>query len=129
MQSASPIILEPEIASWDEVVSGSLPGIIVGGSPEELSDLNIPISATGGSVDVDGVEFVSEDGYDEIAVLQAIVGPNGQDLLHLQLALADGKQASAEELSGLLNDRGWGCLLYTSPSPRDQRGSRMPSSA
>ena len=27
-------------------------------------------------------------------------------------------------LSGL-----YGCLLYTSPSPRDQRGSRMPSSA
>jgi len=24
---------------------------------------------------------------------------------------------------------GVGCLLYTSPSPRDQRGSRMPSSA
>ena len=24
---------------------------------------------------------------------------------------------------------GTGCLLYTSPSPRDQRGSRMPSSA
>ena len=29
------------------------------------------------------------------------------------------------------SDRGLcgGCLLYTSPSPRDQRGSRMPSSA
>ena len=26
-------------------------------------------------------------------------------------------------------DRSKGCLLYTSPSPRDQRGSRMPSSA
>ena len=25
--------------------------------------------------------------------------------------------------------RGLTCLLYTSPSPRDQRGSRMPSSA
>ena len=25
--------------------------------------------------------------------------------------------------------RKWTCLLYTSPSPRDQRGSRMPSSA
>ena len=25
--------------------------------------------------------------------------------------------------------RNWICLLYTSPSPRDQRGSRMPSSA
>ena len=27
------------------------------------------------------------------------------------------------------NDRLLSCLLYTSPSPRDQRGSRMPSSA
>ena len=26
-------------------------------------------------------------------------------------------------------DARWTCLLYTSPSPRDQRGSRMPSSA
>ena len=31
---------------------------------------------------------------------------------------------------GLLLASWWGpCLLYTSPSPRDQRGSRMPSSA
>ena len=28
-----------------------------------------------------------------------------------------------------LSDLLWTCLLYTSPSPRDQRGSRMPSSA
>ena len=28
-----------------------------------------------------------------------------------------------------VNIRGSSCLLYTSPSPRDQRGSRMPSSA
>ena len=27
------------------------------------------------------------------------------------------------------NNQLWICLLYTSPSPRDQRGSRMPSSA
>ena len=27
------------------------------------------------------------------------------------------------------NKRSETCLLYTSPSPRDQRGSRMPSSA
>ena len=27
------------------------------------------------------------------------------------------------------NGQHWPCLLYTSPSPRDQRGSRMPSSA
>ena len=30
---------------------------------------------------------------------------------------------------GLINNRGKGCLLYTSPSPRDKRQSRMPSSA
>ena len=28
-----------------------------------------------------------------------------------------------------LNEFPYNCLLYTSPSPRDQRGSRMPSSA
>ena len=38
------------------------------------------------------------------------------------------------DLAGLARARpseewGGGCLLYTSPSPRDQRGSRMPSSA
>ena len=27
------------------------------------------------------------------------------------------------------NPLAFNCLLYTSPSPRDQRGSRMPSSA
>ena len=29
----------------------------------------------------------------------------------------------------ILGLHGWGCLLYTSPSPRDKRQSRMPSSA
>ena len=29
----------------------------------------------------------------------------------------------------LLEANEWGCLLYTSPSPRDKRQSRMPSSA
>ena len=32
-------------------------------------------------------------------------------------------------LGGLWHGASWTCLLYTSPSPRDQRGSRMPSSA
>ena len=48
-------------------------------------------------------------------------------------------QASDYDHWAQLGNRGWGwddvlpifkaCLLYTSPSPRDQRGSRMPSSA
>ena len=38
----------------------------------------------------------------------------------------------AQFLGGLKSMKAFtfsGCLLYTSPSPRDQRGSRMPSSA
>ena len=31
--------------------------------------------------------------------------------------------------ANLINGALFACLLYTSPSPRDQRGSRMPSSA
>ena len=36
-----------------------------------------------------------------------------------------------EGVEGLVHvsEMDWTCLLYTSPSPRDQRGSRMPSSA
>ena len=47
--------------------------------------------------------------------------------------------AELKERLEVVNNRGanwfdarsgqWRCLLYTSPSPRDQRGSRMPSSA
>ena len=35
----------------------------------------------------------------------------------------------ASELAEFYTKVFWVCLLYTSPSPRDQRGSRMPSSA
>ena len=29
----------------------------------------------------------------------------------------------------IVMEQDWGCLLYTSPSPRDRQKSRMPSSA
>ena len=56
----------------------------------------------------------------------AFLGPNGA-----------GKTTTLKLLSGVIHpDSGQckvmgytPCLLYTSPSPRDQRGSRMPSSA
>ena len=46
--------------------------------------------------------------------------------------LSDLKLDSATITTGLLHDTiedTYACLLYTSPSPRDQLGSRMPSSA
>ena len=33
------------------------------------------------------------------------------------------------KMRGVVAAASYDCLLYTSPSPRDQRGSRMPSSA
>jgi len=40
-----------------------------------------------------------------------------------------GRRSLLFNVSILSAQDGWDCLLYTSPSPRDQRGSRMPSSA
>ena len=46
------------------------------------------------------------------------------------LIINDGSQDQTQEIAERLADKYPNiCLLYTSPSPRDQRGSRMPSSA
>ena len=53
----------------------------------------------------------------------------------LEVRIRDGDQAGFyKHLKGMISRAGdraasYICLLYTSPSPRDQRGSRMPSSA
>ena len=56
---------------------------------------------------------------------------DGADLfveLHANDAL--NRQHLLERVVAILEDRhGLSCLLYTSPSPRDKRQSRMPSSA
>ena len=62
----------------------------------------------------------------------------GKDYIHGddEDIIAEMKQVEAElndridEVRSTSNTAGLDpCLLYTSPSPRDQRGSRMPSSA
>ena len=64
-----------------------------------------------------------DDGVDTFRVLTdgrvIIDGGGGVDVLDLSTVHTDGFTVR------LSSD----CLLYTSPSPRDQRGSRMPSSA
>ena len=49
-------------------------------------------------------------------------GPDGEEVRQ-RCGVVSAKPSLYDRLSG------WDCLLYTSPSPRDQRGSRMPSSA
>ena len=61
-------------------------------------------------------EALSRDGVEQLVeILRA----------HPQISALDVTGGAPE----LHPDFDWFCLLYTSPSPRDQRGSRMPSSA
>ena len=47
----------------------------------------------------------------------------------LGISRAEGKEIIETYFTKFKNVKTYICLLYTSPSPRDQRGSRMPSSA
>ena len=55
-----------------------------------------------------------------MALISMLFGPDAG----LAYAMARGQPGAEADLA-----RAYACLLYTSPSPRDQRGSRMPSSA
>ena len=58
----------------------------------------------------------------------AIVGPRGPIVLDTGFDAAMGKKRQRETIKPV-GDGLKACLLYTSPSPRDISGSRMPSSA
>ena len=76
-------------------------------------------------------KFVNADGRDQkIKEVRAKIDELGIDYLYLQFVSVTGKIMG----KGIPADH-WesvamkGCLLYTSPSPRDRTRSRMPSSA
>ena len=62
-------------------------------------------------------EIKTDAGYDDIT---------GYPLLTFS---GEDSTSSFKDISAIVDIKGTFCLLYTSPSPRDQRGSRMPSSA
>ena len=55
--------------------------------------------------------------------------PGAKDEAWRFTRLASLDKLSLRPADASLANRAGNCLLYTSPSPRDQRGSRMPSSA
>ena len=53
----------------------------------------------------------------------------GNALRRILLSSMPGAAITDVTIDGISHEYSTICLLYTSPSPRDQRGSRMPSSA
>ena len=65
----------------------------------------------------------SDDNHDDDDGNKEEVGKNDKvDHIAIPLSRGDLEQQRLDNMF-------YNCLLYTSPSPRDQRGSRMPSSA
>ena len=63
---------------------------------------------------------------DRLTSLMEAADPSGQNTIALAVDLRDTHQI--QNLFAKVRKQ-WGCLLYTSPSPRDRTRSRMPSSA
>ena len=96
----------------------------------------VEVSYNNGQIQVDynsNNQFVGTEQFDASAVDDIrFLGRNGDDSFVNRTdvsVVAYGNQGNDRLVGGSNDDVLRGCLLYTSPSPRDQRGSRMPSSA
>ena len=72
--------------------------------------------------------IIEADPHPRVAVVLSACKGVTDGLLEL-VALAEAQDATYLQKLAALRTRHTGCLLYTSPSPRDRQKSRMPSSA
>ena len=88
----------------------------------------------------DGANFGGLEGADaHCGALASTAGSTKKWAAYLSSSMIIDRSSGTTQITEGINARDrigtgpWynikGCLLYTSPSPRDQRGSRMPSSA
>ena len=80
--------------------------------------------------DAKGFSFIEVNDGSCLGALQVVVdeGILGSEDVKRMLTGASVK-VTGDLVASPAKGQAWDCLLYTSPSPRDQRGSRMPSSA
>ena len=79
-------------------------------------------------IDVEVIEYLkTPPTVAELTEVISLLGVPAESIVRKKEALCQELGLSEQTLS----EQQWieTCLLYTSPSPRDQRGSRMPSSA
>ena len=106
----------------DDVIAGQ--GTVAVELMRQVADINAVFVPVGGGGLIAGVAVYLKYLNPDIKV----IGVEPEDSCCLQAALAAGERVVLPEV-GIFADGVAVCLLYTSPSPRDQRGSRMPSSA
>ena len=111
-----PLLLVP-VKSYAEVEETQINGALINASTEFLRDLDYETWQL--------VVYQSSIN-DEKLVLRVIGYPGNLRIDHpLSLDVESGRKKWKLDDITLLNT----CLLYTSPSPRDEQSSRMPSSA
>ena len=112
--------LSRELISKDEMES-ALKRIVTASSMDPLGQVDMAIEAATENREVKEAIFRS---LVKVVPEHAILATNTSSISVTRLASVTDRP---EQFIGLhfMNP----CLLYTSPSPRDQRGSRMPSSA
>ena len=73
--------------------------------------------------------------FDRSTLVQIVDRLENRGLVERHVSLTDRRSHAlritdtGKTMLAVLKEQAIACLLYTSPSPRDQRGSRMPSSA
>ena len=107
-------------------------GDVVGRSGREAVKRHLP--RLKGQLSLDAVVINAENAAGGFGITRATAEElfeAGADVLTLGNHTFDQAQGIAVIVNDprILRPCNYPCLLYTSPSPRDQRGSRMPSSA
>ena len=87
-----------------------------------ISNSEAQILATKNNISLDTTVQYSDDEKTASLLIDPASGLRGRPD---QIVIIDSEFIPVEQKTGKVPP----CLLYTSPSPRDQRGSRMPSSA
>ena len=100
---------------------GTMPDFLTDEVKKDMDELGLDSME-----DLDELEERNADGYNDMG----LVPPEGTGTYASPILIPSRRSS---RVVGYLEPQShammWFCLLYTSPSPRDQRGSRMPSSA
>ena len=102
-----------------EILHGGTQTTVQDNGRHGLRHLGIPSSGAADKLSFALANWMAGNSWDTPAIECALGG------LHIRFLSATTIGLAGAEMWAQIN----GCLLYTSPSPRDQRGSRMPSSA